>query len=81
MDFQEGLCQRLFWVGRCGIVGRSWLARMNLEGGNNSSHRNLLHAWAWCGPFDNDQYLVLTQNEEEEEDDEMISYWSGDDGD
>ena len=54
---------------------------MNLEGGNNSSHPNLLHAWAWCGPFDNDQYLVLTQNEEEEEDDEMISYWSGDDGD
>ena len=31
--------------------------------------------------FDNNQYLVLTQNEEEEGDDEMITYWSGDDGD
>ena len=30
---------------------------------------------------DNDQYLVLTQNEEEEGNDEVISYWSKDDGD
>ena len=33
-------------------------------------------------PFDDDQYLVLTQykDEEKEEDDGVISYWSGDDG-
>ena len=33
-------------------------------------------------PFDDDQYLVLTQyeDEKEEEDDGVISYWSGDDG-
>ena len=50
-DFQEGPCQWLLWIGRHGVLRRSWLAGMDLEGEENSSHPSLLHAWKWHGPF------------------------------
>ena len=51
MDFEEVPYQWLPWIRRCRILGRSWLARMDLEGGNNSSYPSSFHAWVQHGPF------------------------------
>ena len=79
MDFQEGLSQRLFQIGRCGSWEDQDQPEWTLKVG--VTQVTLARFMLECNmdPFSNDnQYLMM--NDEEEGDDEMISYWSGDDG-